>query len=475
MEPAYIKIPGLADADGQRLAGENKLERSLSLGAKAEVQSTASSEAGSPELDYDPDAEQVDADAMAAARGMESNQDLYAYGMMGDGCWNGWHTMPDAAAAAAANLYGGFGCWPPYPYGMPSMPMDMSGMGFPPSEQGGYDAWQAAPPASAGQSFANKPPLAPPPKSPLLKAAHLAGERELPAPPPGMAVVGPRHLDPPPGLAAPSSPPAHAAAVSSTTSAFPSPHILPRAAAKYTASEEVDDDDDAAAAVAKAVACDCLDDEDVAPPGLPMPVLSRAHSSPQDATSTALLPPPPMLARAKSTPVGAAAVPAAPAVDVEEAEEEGSYRVRWTVDARKLKVKDKVVVSPSFKLSTDQQGALGSTFRVVMYPTAVSDRKGGASFRKAKGKGSVHLKCESNIDQATGSVLEVYFLVKSVCEDDPDQETRRGPVLHNFFESGFCSLPKHESEWDFQRATEASSSESFVVLLEITAKDLQRR
>jgi len=206
-----------------------------------------------------------------------------------------------------------------------------------------------------------------------------------------------------------------------------------------------------------------------APPGLSLPVpsqLQRSVSTPLGGAKEAISPPcaPPMLVRAKSSPAAAAATMTKTVLDAEG----GTLRVVWTVDARKLKVKDKVVVSPSFDL---QELSLLGTFRMMMYPTQVSERKGGASFRKAKGKGSVHVKCESSLGEVHDKALALRISVHSPQQEDDNaqQDTPpRGLVSHNFADSGICSLPKDQAEWDFGKATD-EETQTFVVSLDVLA------
>jgi len=137
------------------------------------------------------------------------------------------------------------------------------------------------------------------------------------------------------------------------------------------------------------------------------------------------------------------------------------------VDARKLKVKDKVVVSPAFALSPQMPG----TFRMMMHPTTTSDRKGGASFRKAKGKGNVSVKCESSVEEMHHGHLSVSIQVRSPQDGSVEisaEEAMRGPVIHNFAYSGICSLPKDEAEWDFAKATD-EDTQQFVVVLRVAS------
>jgi hypothetical protein len=161
-------------------------------------------------------------------------------------------------------------------------------------------------------------------------------------------------------------------------------------------------------------------------------------------------------------------MPPQPTITRCHSEESDTLSIRWSVDARKLRVKDKVAVSPSFELVDGVPG----TFRLMLYPKAVSDRKGGASFKKAKGKGSVHVKCESPEGSVHDGIIALRISVGSGggCISDgsdlPQQEAPRGPVMHNFAESGICSLPSEQEEWDFGKATD-DDTQNFIVCLEI--------
>jgi len=139
------------------------------------------------------------------------------------------------------------------------------------------------------------------------------------------------------------------------------------------------------------------------------------------------------------------------------------FRVHWTVDARKLRGNDKQAVSPPFELSFGSQFP-NVTFKMMIYPKIVNDSKGGASFKKAKGRGYVQLKCEAELSEA---IANVQFRI-SIGSGDR-QEDPRGPVSHNFSSSAVCGLPKDLEEWDFQSVVDQESM-TFVVCLEIVPK-----
>lgn len=135
-----------------------------------------------------------------------------------------------------------------------------------------------------------------------------------------------------------------------------------------------------------------------------------------------------------------------------------THRIRWHVDARKLKGNDKQAVSPPFELAFGTQFP-SVTFKMMLYPKVVSDAKGGASFKKAKGRGYIQLKCEAELSEAA-SKAQVKFRI-GVHGQEP-----RGPQSHNFAQSAVCGLPKEEEEWDFNEVVD-KDSQTFQVFLEI--------
>merc|ERR1711988_1682652 len=80
----------------------------------------------------------------------------------------------------------------------------------------------------------------------------------------------------------------------------------------------------------------------------------------------------------------------------------------------------------------------------------------GASFKKAKGKGRVLLKCEAQLPQDSP---ELGFRI-GIGRGDKLQ-LPRGPVAHDFSEQSMRGLAKAEEEWDFNSAVDESGT--FVV------------
>mmetsp|Transcript_34860 Transcript_34860/g.80291 ORF Transcript_34860/g.80291 Transcript_34860/m.80291 type:complete len:444 (+) Transcript_34860:66-1397(+) len=137
--------------------------------------------------------------------------------------------------------------------------------------------------------------------------------------------------------------------------------------------------------------------------------------------------------------------------------ETGMHQVFWHLDASKLKGQERQTVSPPFELPFEGQ----VSFRLVLLPKPNPDGKGGASFQKSGGVGSVHLKCEA----AKGMVN---FFV-SISSGRPDfKREPRGPVKHNFAELSTCSLPKGQEMWDFTKAID-KDTQTFAVCLEIAS------
>eukprot|EP00927_Polykrikos_kofoidii_P073613 TRINITY_DN69630_c0_g1_i1.p1 TRINITY_DN69630_c0_g1~~TRINITY_DN69630_c0_g1_i1.p1 ORF type:complete len:452 (+),score=60.57 TRINITY_DN69630_c0_g1_i1:72-1427(+) len=445
MEPAYIKtsfvgLPAMSEVAGE--AGPLTFALSTVSIDKGDTDSTAS---GGLCEDRDGGGD--------TAAGISKDESYHGNAAIVDGnSWNGWQPMPPQNFQSVG--YYGECAWP-YSYGMHEMYMgggyyggDMS------SSKDCYHSWDAT-----AQIEGSPPP--PPSETSMVCCAE---QGSFLAPPPGLPVTSLdlkhlQHVDSPLGVTSP----ALTSVVSMTAGASSATSLAERTVE-----------------LSEGVSHSALDpfsathvDEQLRP--LQQVALARAISTPMSkcAEGTSLCAPSsvPSLARSKSSPAGPLP-PQPPTITQSSCKETGVSRVRWNVDARKLKVKDKVAVSPSFEFNDDIPG----TFRMMLLPTAVSERKGGASFKKAKGKGSVHVKCESSLDDVHDRILAITFSLRGLNEDDshctddvPRQLTApRGPVMHNFKDSGMCSLPKDQEEWDFGKATD-DETQSFVVLLEIQA------
>merc|ERR1712048_216126 len=112
--------------------------------------------------------------------------------------------------------------------------------------------------------------------------------------------------------------------------------------------------------------------------------------------------------------------------------------VDWPVDASKFTGNDRQIVSPSFEI------APGVTCRLMIQPRFVGERKGQRGFKSAKGKGSIHLKFETD---ASIDVPRLSFSL-AIGANGSWQPTR-GPVSFSFSDGSVCGLPQDE-EWDFR-------------------------
>jgi len=129
-------------------------------------------------------------------------------------------------------------------------------------------------------------------------------------------------------------------------------------------------------------------------------------------------------------------------------EANGSIRVCWKVDARKLRGNDKQAVSPPFELPLGPHGQ-SMKLRIAIYPKA-SDVKSSINFRSSKGKGYIQVKCESDMLGESAPVS----LSLSVGAGSLAQPAR-GCIQHNFAHNGICGLPRNKDTWDFSSAVEA--------------------
>merc|ERR1712196_680916 len=67
---------------------------------------------------------------------------------------------------------------------------------------------------------------------------------------------------------------------------------------------------------------------------------------------------------------------------------------------------------------------------------------GGASFKRAKGKCFVELKCEEGQDALGTTHICIWV----------GEQPRRGPVLHKFSEDAVARLPKDIEMWDVKKS-----------------------
>jgi len=130
------------------------------------------------------------------------------------------------------------------------------------------------------------------------------------------------------------------------------------------------------------------------------------------------------------------------------------------VDARKLHSNDTQLVTPCIEVFD------GIPFRLMLFPSCSGKlnethaTQRNTSFRKARGHGSVVLKCTA------GEALAPKFRFNISVGSGSRVQAPRGPVEHDFSLSAVCGLPKGEQQWDFSSAVEPETS-SFVVSVQI--------
>eukprot|EP00930_Biecheleria_cincta_P095276 TRINITY_DN87254_c0_g1_i1.p1 TRINITY_DN87254_c0_g1~~TRINITY_DN87254_c0_g1_i1.p1 ORF type:complete len:359 (+),score=68.02 TRINITY_DN87254_c0_g1_i1:85-1161(+) len=154
-----------------------------------------------------------------------------------------------------------------------------------------------------------------------------------------------------------------------------------------------------------------------------------------------------------------------------ECPDSGMATVIWTVDAKKLRGSDKVAVSPPFQVA-----CAPGTFKMMLCPRTVSDRKGGASFKKAKGRGYVQVKCEAGGNSHTLGMASMNISVGPGRADSKWQSPLKEPVHHNFEDCGVCSLQSKadisapdsadKDDWNFLAAVD-DASQTFAVRLDL--------
>lgn len=119
----------------------------------------------------------------------------------------------------------------------------------------------------------------------------------------------------------------------------------------------------------------------------------------------------------------------------------GCWDVHWSVDSRQLYNTTVRLVSSSFTLDLPNVGTV--PFKAFLHPKVVINNKRGGGFKKAKGKGSVVLKCEAE-DASGCPKIHVAFRVGRA------KVPPRIVEEHDFTEQSCCCLPDPQQEWDFR-------------------------
>jgi len=111
----------------------------------------------------------------------------------------------------------------------------------------------------------------------------------------------------------------------------------------------------------------------------------------------------------------------------------GEEIIEWKVEGKKLKSTDKQQVSPAFTVRD-------VPFKLLLFPVAHSDLRGGASFKNSGGKGYLQMKCEA-VKEKSNLPLQFSFYMKN-------SSSLRGPVTNDFFSKTVEGLPKNQQQWN---------------------------
>jgi hypothetical protein len=132
---------------------------------------------------------------------------------------------------------------------------------------------------------------------------------------------------------------------------------------------------------------------------------------------------------------------------------DGYARIRWTVDARKLKGSNKQFVSPPLNVDLGMRSG-PAVFKVMLTAS------GGSTFKQTEGFGCVQVKCFSELDDDACTNVRVSIGSEGLTQFP------RGPLTHCFSSNPVFTLPKELAEWNFSSAEE-QQSKTMVVNVDI--------
>merc|ERR1719491_1158283 len=99
----------------------------------------------------------------------------------------------------------------------------------------------------------------------------------------------------------------------------------------------------------------------------------------------------------------------------------GVTSIVWTMDAKRLFSKDRLFVSPAFEFHHGRP----VPFKIILQAKKKSQSRGGETFCRARGVGSVQLKCEASSDDLPAHTMLSFRVAVG-------QDAWRGPVTHDF-------------------------------------------
>lgn len=129
--------------------------------------------------------------------------------------------------------------------------------------------------------------------------------------------------------------------------------------------------------------------------------------------------------------------------------------VRWSVDGARFDSHQERILSPEFSLQFPGQPEPFS-FRMVILATQTGG-KHGAGFRKAKGRGSLELKCQSTVPS---NVPNVAFSMSMGLPGHHGYQVASKTIWHNFVDKTCCPLRNGEElDWDFKQSVAGKGCE----------------
>jgi len=120
--------------------------------------------------------------------------------------------------------------------------------------------------------------------------------------------------------------------------------------------------------------------------------------------------------------------------------------ITWLVDAKRLRSQDRAVKSQAFALPMAGRSV---AFCIMVQPKELPDKKKGTSLAKMRGRGSIHLKCEEDLEEALPAEAAVKFKVTV------SKLGQRDEVSHNFrLDGNVARLPPGQCNWNFREAAQ---------------------
>lgn len=155
---------------------------------------------------------------------------------------------------------------------------------------------------------------------------------------------------------------------------------------------------------------------------------------------------------------------------LEQVQTPGVCCFRWTISAKKLNGSDQSSVSPVMLLPSGRDQQL-LPFKMILYakPSSCDNGRGGASFRKAKGRGMIKLKSEATSSLGEDHTLPpaLTFWLSAGTGRAPDAlSSPRGPVTHDFAKAATGGLNTDQEAWEFVQLVD-KATDTFVVCLAV--------